>query len=234
MNPGPDAGSFEPAAIAADLRRAASHRFLALSLSPPSAAVAEELRALAAEVDDALAEHAATLAEAGGPELQGLYHRLLGPSGRVPDVECAYDEDAVAGRGARLADIAAFYRAFAYPRFAEGAPAAGTPDHVATELDFIAWLHLKMAHARHARLAEALAITDAARSAFLRDHLGRWAMAFFERLAEAGEGTHYEALAAFAARALRRLDADAFDPPAARRRLRLPLADDGADFDRCG
>lgn len=214
--------------IAADLSRAASYRFLALLLSTPSEQARAELTALASEVTGELKEDAPRLGEVSGASLQGLYHRLLGASGQVPDVECAYDDNTAGGRGPLIADVAGFYKAFAYEH-----PAPNTADHIAAELDFLGWLALKSAYARHEGAAEHFEVTQLAREKFVGDHLGRWAMPFLERLAQVGEGTHYEAVAVLASKTLRALEGDAlFDRPNAR--MRLPVLDDPEDVDACG
>ena len=214
------------AIIARELERAASYRFLSLLFVPPSAEVGAELRALAPSVHPALSEDAALAGERTDRSLEGLYHRVLGPSGQVPDTECAYDDNGGVGRGVLIGDVAGFYAAFAY------APAApGTADHIASELGFLGWLAMKLAYAHHAGLTEEVEITESARAAFLRDHAGRWMLPFLERLAAVADGTHYEALATLAARSLRALEGEkAF----ARPRARLPLVTDEPDELECG
>jgi hypothetical protein len=215
------------ALVAQDLQRAASYRLLSLLFQTPSEEVGAEIGALADVVEPTLREDAAVLARVSGRDLQGLYHMVLGASGRVPDVECAYDTSTAAGRGPLIADVAGFYKAFGYE-----APAPGTADHIASELGFMGWLAMKAAYARHAGEVEHLEVTEDARAKFLRDHLGRWARPFLERLGEAGEGTHYEAVAVLASRTLRTLEGEtAFAPP--ERRAHLPVVD-ASDDDDCG
>jgi DMSO reductase family type II enzyme chaperone len=87
----------------------------------------------------------------------------------------------------RLADLAAFYRAFGL----ELADDAGErPDHICVELEFLCVLAAKEAYALEHQLdAEALAIIRDARRDFLREHLGQWSPAFTRRLErEAGPG----------------------------------------------
>ncbi|MFO0709985.1 MAG: molecular chaperone TorD family protein [Sandaracinus sp.] len=214
--------------IHTDLERAATYRFLALLFGPPSDELRDELTSLAEVVAPSLREDATAVAAATSKELQGLYHQLLGASGRVPDGESAYDDNSAAGRGPLVADVAGFYRAFAFP-----AEPPNTPDHIGHELDFLAWLAMKSAYARHEGLDEQREIVEAARASFLRDHLGRWAITFLERLALAGEGTHYEAVAALVSRTLRELEgAETFARPS--RRTKLPLLDDSEDVSACG
>lgn len=217
----------DDAAIGADLRSAATYRFLSLLFTTPSQEGRDELTALAGEVSPALAAHAREIAEASGPALQGLYHQVLGASGQVPDVECAYDDNTAGGRGPLVADVAGFYRAFAYDH-----RGPCTQDHIAAELDFLGWLSLKSAYARHRDDLEHLEVTRDARAKFVKDHLGRWAVTFLERLALVGEGTHYEAVAVLASKVLRDAEGDVFDRPDAR--LRLPVLDEPGDVESCG
>lgn len=216
------------ALVARDLERAASYRFLALLFATPSDEVGRELAELADVVAPSLREDATLVSQATKRSLQGLYYRVLGGSGQVPDVECAYDANTAAGRGPLIADVAGFYKAFAYD-----APPPNTADHIANELDFMGWLAMKSAYAHHAGEAEHAEITANARAKFLKDHLGRWAKRFFERLAEVAEGTHYEAVAVLASRTLEQLEGpEVFERPTSR--TRLPVIDEPEGEDSCG
>jgi DMSO reductase family type II enzyme chaperone len=87
----------------------------------------------------------------------------------------------------RLADLAAFYRAF-------GLEVAGDADerhdHICLEMEFMCVLAAKEAYALEHQLdPEELGICRDAQKRFLREHLGRWTPAFARRLARmAGEG----------------------------------------------
>lgn len=216
------------AQIAADLERAASYRYLSLLFTPPTEETGDELVSLAPVVHPSLREDAEALGRATTRRLQGLYHQLLGGSGRVPDVECSYDHNTVAGRGPLLADVAGFYRAFSFE-----SPIGVTPDHVSAELAFLGWLAMKEAYARHEQDDEHRAVTEAARTRFVKDHVGRYVLAFAERLAQEAEGTHYEGVGTLLARTVRALEAaDALSPPS--KQKRLPVLDDPPDPDACG
>jgi DMSO reductase family type II enzyme chaperone len=93
----------------------------------------------------------------------------------------------------RLADLAAFYRAFGLEL---GDGAAERHDHLCVELEFMCVLTAKEAYALEHQLdSDELAICRAAQKNFLRDHLARWTPAFARRLVRmAGPG----ALAALA------------------------------------
>ncbi|HWQ90841.1 MAG TPA: molecular chaperone TorD family protein [Clostridia bacterium] len=95
----------------------------------------------------------------------------------------------------RLADLAAFYRAFGL----EISPEAGERhDHLCLELEFMCVLAAKEAYALEHQLDadEAQVGRDAQRD-FLREHLGRWSPAFARRLAATVAGSPLAALAEF-------------------------------------
>lgn len=83
----------------------------------------------------------------------------------------------------RLADLAAFYRAFGL----EVAEVAGERhDHICLELEFLCVLAAKEAYALEHQLdGDQLAQCRDAQKKFLREHLGRWTPAFTRRLAAA-------------------------------------------------
>jgi DMSO reductase family type II enzyme chaperone len=95
----------------------------------------------------------------------------------------------------RLADLAAFYRAFGLEVADE---AAERPDHLGMELEFMSVLAAKEAYAReHQWDDEHCAVLRDAQKKFLREHLGRWAPAFARRLARAAAEESLAALAVF-------------------------------------
>lgn len=183
---------------ARDLQRAATYQFLALLFLPPTAEVRGELGVLAEALPDELRAEGQALAAHAGPEVEHEYHALLGGSGRCRDCESDYQVNALGGKGPLIADVAAFYRAFHFS--AEALRLA--PDHIAVELDFLGYLAMKTAYARHAGLSDEREICEAAATSFLHDHLAHWTPAFLAQLdATAGERFHGHA-ARFAARAL--------------------------------
>ena len=95
----------------------------------------------------------------------------------------------------RLADIAAFYRAFGV-EVAEDADERH--DHICLELEFMCVLAAKEAYAlEHQLEAEVLILSRDAQRRFLREHLGRWTPAFARRLARMAADTPLESLANF-------------------------------------
>jgi putative dimethyl sulfoxide reductase chaperone len=184
------------------LRRAGIYRVLGGAFAYPTAErIAELARATATiavsapagALRDALAEFSAaaygTDADGAGTEYVFLFDRQA----RCPAHEGAWgDAGAMAGRVARLADIAGFYRAFGLE------PAGAQPeseDHIVPELEFLSALALKEARAASAGETERAEITRDAATKFLTDHLGRWAPVFAETLASSTALPYYAAAA---------------------------------------
>lgn len=95
----------------------------------------------------------------------------------------------------RLADLAAFYRAFGLEVAAD---ADERHDHICLELEFMCVLAAKEAYALENQLdAEELAVCREAQKKFLREHLGRWTPAFARRLLAATTDPSLTALAEF-------------------------------------
>ena len=95
----------------------------------------------------------------------------------------------------RLADIAAFYRAFGL----EAADDADERhDHICLELEFMCVLAAKEAYAlEHQLERELLLLCRDAQKRFLREHLGRWTPAFARRLARMADDNPLGAVANF-------------------------------------
>ncbi|MBM3180225.1 MAG: hypothetical protein FJZ86_07705 [Chloroflexi bacterium] len=96
-----------------------------------------------------------------------------------------------AGMEQSLADIAGFYRAFGVQMSPD---AHERVDHIGSELEFMAVLCAKEAHALRNGLTEQAQICRDARSAFLSDHLGLWALAFASRVQDKARLPLYPAL----------------------------------------
>jgi DMSO reductase family type II enzyme chaperone len=95
----------------------------------------------------------------------------------------------------RLADLAAFYRAFGV-EIAEDADER--QDHICLELEFMCVLAAKEAYALEYQLdSDALSLCRDAQKRFLREHLGRWTPAFTRRLARMAGDSPLGALANF-------------------------------------
>jgi nitrate reductase assembly molybdenum cofactor insertion protein NarJ len=210
----PESCADREAAVAGWLARSARWRLASLLFSAPSEAVVGEARAVASELvamtgsepDDGSAppgadERGAGLQAGLGRVAQSLlstaldawvdeFHRVLGPGG-IGATESAYDPNALAGRGPLVADVAGFYRAFAYEPVLE---TGEVPDHLSLELGYLAFMAMKVAFACHDGDDERRGIAEKAYSKFLAEHLLVWYPRFAEQV-EATESTFYGAAA---------------------------------------
>lgn len=193
--------------VAGAFARAAIYRLLGGAFAYPTIARLEELPRMAeavaaapptpAELVEALCgfEQAARTSDPGAvaDEYVFLFDRQV----RCSPYEGAYNGAAqMAGKAAQMADIAGFYAAFGLE------PAGGQPDledHIAAELEFMSALALKEAYALAEANAEGLEVTRRAQTAFMADHLGRWAETFAAEIAEATPLPYYTAAAALLA-----------------------------------
>jgi nitrate reductase assembly molybdenum cofactor insertion protein NarJ len=144
------------------LRESAEWRLLGLLFERPRPGWLEQVTALAGETADPHLRAAAEAARAEGTE--GVYHTVFGPGGPAPPREVSYAQ--TLQPGGMLADLGAWYGAFAYR------PEAGeAPDHVAVEAGFVAYLRLKEAYARARGEDEQAEVTADAAQSFVEEHL---------------------------------------------------------------
>jgi TorA maturation chaperone TorD len=190
------------------LSTAAGWRWSSLFFQSPTIASRVELRALAEELPEEFRELARELFAMPLDEWETEFHRVLGP-GALPACESSYDDNALAGRGPLLAEIAGFYEAFAYQPEME---TPETPDHLAVELGFLSYLALKVAYALHEEKPQERQIAEDAYWHFLEVHplfwLGRW----HEGIAQTGSVFYSAAanwLAAWASQCASRMPAPA-------------------------
>jgi TorA maturation chaperone TorD len=167
--------------VSAWLERAANWRMASLLFSEPRADCAAELTGLATLVSEPARAGAAGLA-ADTAFRSDDYYSALGPGGCAA-TESAYDRAAIANRGPLIADVAAFYEAFAYPPRLTSDLA---PDHVAVELDFLGFLALKVAFALDQNRQEESVVGRAAYREFLEAHPGFWIDQLVARLESEG------------------------------------------------
>jgi nitrate reductase assembly molybdenum cofactor insertion protein NarJ len=154
--------------------QAAAWRLASLLLERPRQEWKNELLKLCSEVADrkllSSAKRAAQVSEE-------IYHRIFGPGGTASPREVSYCGFEDPGRV--MADVAAFYQAFAFqPRREEAI------DHIAVEAGFVSYLLLKEAYARTRGDAESVEVTNSARRRFVDDHIGQCARGMMNRLKE--------------------------------------------------
>ncbi len=155
------------------LEEATIFRLLGLLFECPREGWRKEVGALSPLVPDPEITAAADAAREEASE--GLYLALLGPGGAVSPREVAYR--GMEDPGHIVADVSAFYHAFAFrPRTEE------PPDHVAVEAGFLGYLRLKEAYARLRGEAEQAEVAAQAAARFLAEHLSTFAGPFADRL----------------------------------------------------
>lgn len=144
---------------------------------------------LPTELDTAL-EFACLPFERVAPEYQRIFGFLL--SKDCPPYESEYCPQTFSiYRSQRMGDVAGFYQAFGLE---PGREVPERHDHIALEMEFMAWLIGKERHARRRRVAEAREQAGICRDAqvkFFGEHLAWWVPAFCAALwrkAEAGQG----------------------------------------------
>jgi len=133
----------------------------------------------------------------------------------------------------RLADLAAFYRAFGLEVTED---AGERQDHICLELEFMCVLAAKEAYAHEHQLdGDQLAQCRDAQKKFLREHLGRWTPAFARRLTAATNDPALRALAEFT-RAFVESECIRFGVNPGSEELSLRPVDEAADraCDSCG
>ncbi|MGE0815364.1 MAG: molecular chaperone TorD family protein [Vicinamibacterales bacterium] len=158
------------------LRDAAAWRLLGRLFECPSESWRADVTALAAEVRDA--DLAGAAASALDEASEGLYHSLFGPGGPAPPREVSYHD--TLELGSVMSSLAGLYEAFGYrPALLE------SPDHVAVEIGFVAFLRTKEAYAVMAGDAEHQAVAREAADGFQARHLANVADRLAAHLVEA-------------------------------------------------
>lgn len=158
------------------LKDAVEWRLLGRLFECPSDAWRADITALAAEVGDAdlTAAAAAALEESS----EGLYHSVFGPGGPAPPREVSYHD--TLELGSVMSSVTGYYAAFGYqPALVE------SPDHVAVETGFLAFLRIKQAFALMEGDDTHVDVTAQAAAAFRVDHLAVFAARLAAILADA-------------------------------------------------
>jgi nitrate reductase assembly molybdenum cofactor insertion protein NarJ len=145
-------------------REAAEWRLMSLLFECPTGDWKTQVKKLACEIGDPDLKKAAESAQTEASE--GLYHSVFGPGGPAPAREVSYRDWVQPGY--LLSELAAFYDAFSYqPCLRE------TPDHIAVETGFIAYLKLKEAFAEECSESEKAKVTAEAADNFVAEHLAK-------------------------------------------------------------
>lgn len=155
------------------LSEARIYRLIGLLFERPKSETQAQAKALLAELEPGELQRCGE--ECSGVS-EGHYLALFGPGGPISPREVAWR-----GRldpGEILADLGAFYQAFAYRPAAED-----PPDHLAVQLGFVAYLRVKEAYARANDAAEEAEVTANAAERFLEVHLRPWVGRVATRLA---------------------------------------------------
>ncbi len=92
--------------------------------------------------------------------------------GECPPYESSHREDADPLKDVVMADVAGFYNAFGLR------PEGELPDHIVSELEFMALLCVKESGAILTEESEGLEVVRSAQVKFMGDHLGRWVDTF--------------------------------------------------------
>ena len=238
------------AAIDLALARSFIHRFLAQAFEDPtpetwrwlsSASILSALRFAAASLALPIQSSGEVLEQAlERSTFESFQNACLAVFGHAARGTCPLNEIEYGDLKAdplfqphRLADLAAFYRAFGL----EVADDAGERhDHLCLEHEFMCVLAAKEAYAHEHQLdSEQFAQTQAAQKKFLCEHLGRWTPAFSRRLAGATKEPALRALAEFT-RAFVESECARFGVSFGSTELSLRAVDESADrmCDSCG
>lgn len=173
-----------PAATSSDLpyallRQSAQWRLAGLLFEPPDDPWRRELMDLVAEAEDA--QLAAAVRAAMDEAQPGLYHSTLGPGG--PGLPREVSHQATLVPGGLLAELEGQYAAFGYRPSCEE-----SPDHVAVEAGFVAYLRLKQAYAAACGRPEHANLAAETAQRFLEEHLARIAAPLAAALANSQIG----------------------------------------------
>ncbi|OHB70164.1 MAG: hypothetical protein A2W23_01315 [Planctomycetes bacterium RBG_16_43_13] len=126
--------------------------------------------------------------------LEETYYMVFGHSTpkEYPPYETEYGVSHVFMQSQELADISGFYKAFGLDI---SKSAFERLDHITVELEFMAYLTFKEAHAIREGNPKNIELCRDAQRKFFKDHIGRWVPAFANRLKKAFDTTFYTQVA---------------------------------------
>jgi len=189
--------------------RAAIYSALALGFQPPTEEILSRL--LTPESRACLARAAARLhpereadlvfsiealsqaEDSRSTALPSRYRRLFGHTarGEIAPYETEYGNEALFQQPQELGDLMGFYNAFG---LAMKTGKHERPDHISCEFEFLMFLALKEAYALERNDRDMVAETRKAEKFFMRDHLGRFLLAFAGQLQRADPCGFYGSL----------------------------------------
>lgn len=166
-------------------------------------------------------------------DLETVHMTVFGASvrGKVTPYECEYGNKEIFQLAGDMSDIAAFYSAFG---LRANEMTHERLDHVAAECEFMAQLCAQEAESHDD--SERLEIVVEAQKKFLREHLGRWGVAFAHQLEVVSAGTLYQTTAGLL-EAMLLADCERLGVPRGANYLSLrtaPPADDPSHCMNCG
>jgi nitrate reductase assembly molybdenum cofactor insertion protein NarJ len=165
--------STEQGSVTELLAEAAQWRLLGLLFTSPHADWREQVAGLAAEVADESLKIAARAAL--DQATQSGYYTAFGPGGPGAPREVSHRQSDLTGL--YLAEVLACYNAFAYCP-----PRDEPPDHIGTEIDFVAYILLKQAYAVARNDGIQAGVSAQALQRFIQDHLATTAVPLAENL----------------------------------------------------
>ncbi len=171
------------------LREASWYRFFSLCFQPPRESLRGEIEAICKELGKEKNFFKSLL---NSEDLQDSHHRIIGSAGVCSPCESEYVGDRLGGKGKILADVAGFYKAFAFNPQIELHDSA---DNIAIELSFMSYITLKLAYAFFRDEKEEIEICSDSKKKFQKEHLFLWVHLFVEKLNEVAEGSFYEKVA---------------------------------------
>lgn len=149
------------------LAEAAEWRLLGLLFASPHGDWHVQVAGLVAEIGN---EGLTTAAQAALEQAtESAYYTVFGPGGPAAPREVSHRQSDLTGQ--YLAELLACYQAFAYLP-----PHDEPPDHIATEIDFVAYLRLKQAYAVARNDDTQAAVTAEAVQSFIQEHLATTAI----------------------------------------------------------
>ncbi|MEW6279896.1 MAG: molecular chaperone TorD family protein [Candidatus Eremiobacterota bacterium] len=171
------------------------YRLLAAALSYPNREGKERIAALGQALEGRLGPLNGPVRELlSAPADEGVYLRLFESGVAASPHETEYGVNRSTRKAVELADIAGFYRAFGVETSQD------MVDHVAAELDFLAFLGIKLLYAELQGWQEQREVTEQAYRSFVEDHAGRWLGAFADQVQRVVPDSFYARAAALAHR----------------------------------